>query len=106
MAQPTRITGTITTPWRVVVAGRDLNSLVNADIIHNVELPRAAEPEMEPWQQSRPRDLKVRLWLGRGGAAVIREFLDDAIDSLRDTIALVLFTVFVAWLYAPEGVLA
>jgi alpha-glucosidase len=39
MAQPTKVTGTITTPWRVVVAGRTLNDLVNADIIHNVAPP-------------------------------------------------------------------
>jgi hypothetical protein len=39
MVQPTKVTGTITTPWRVVVAGRTLNDLVNADIIHNVAPP-------------------------------------------------------------------
>src|SRR5262245_60051796 len=30
------IEGTITTPWRVVIAGRDLNTLVNSDAIHNL----------------------------------------------------------------------
>jgi alpha-glucosidase len=28
--------GTITTPWRVVMAGKDLNTLVNCDAIHNL----------------------------------------------------------------------
>jgi alpha-glucosidase len=30
------ITGTITTPWRVVTLGRDLNALVNSDILPNL----------------------------------------------------------------------
>lgn len=33
------IAGTITTPWRVVIAGRTLNDLVNADIVHNLAPP-------------------------------------------------------------------
>lgn len=33
---PASIVGTITTPWRVVMAGSDLNALVNCDIITNV----------------------------------------------------------------------
>jgi alpha-glucosidase len=33
------ISGTITTPWRIILAGRDLNTLVNADIITNVSDP-------------------------------------------------------------------
>jgi alpha-glucosidase len=36
------ITGTITTPWRVVLAGRDLNTLVNSDIVHNLCPPADA----------------------------------------------------------------
>jgi alpha-glucosidase len=30
------IAGTITSPWRVVIVGRTLNALVNADIVHNL----------------------------------------------------------------------
>jgi hypothetical protein len=33
---------------------------------------------------------------------VIRDFLDDLVDSMRDAFAYVLFTLFVGWLYAPE----
>jgi alpha-glucosidase len=40
------IAGTITTPWRVVIAGRTLNALVNADIVHN--LAPAPDPKLFP----------------------------------------------------------
>lgn len=36
---PAVINGTIKTPWRVVMIGADLNTLVNCDIIHNVSPP-------------------------------------------------------------------
>lgn len=39
LTQPAAITGTITTPWRVVMIGADLNALVNCDIVHNVAPP-------------------------------------------------------------------
>jgi alpha-glucosidase len=39
LAQPAAIEGTITTPWRVVMIGADLNTLVNCDIINNVSPP-------------------------------------------------------------------
>jgi len=39
LAVPAAMAGTITTPWRVVMAGRDLNTLVNCDIIGNVSPP-------------------------------------------------------------------
>ena len=39
LAKPAAIDGTITTPWRVVMTGADLNTLVNCDIINNVTLP-------------------------------------------------------------------
>jgi alpha-glucosidase len=41
------IKGAITTPWRVVIVGRTLNALVNADIVHNLAPPpdRALFPE-------------------------------------------------------------
>lgn len=40
------IAGTITTPWRVVLVGSDLNSLVNSDAIHNLCPP--ADPKLFP----------------------------------------------------------
>jgi alpha-glucosidase len=39
LAQPAAIEGTITTPWRVIMLGHDLNTLVNSDIIGNVAPP-------------------------------------------------------------------
>jgi alpha-glucosidase len=46
LAQPTAITGTITTPWRVVMIGPDLNTLVNCDVVHNVAPP--PDPRLFP----------------------------------------------------------
>ena len=40
------ITGTITTPWRVVMVGRDLNTLVNSTILPNLCLP--PDPKLFP----------------------------------------------------------
>jgi len=36
LGKPAAITGTITTPWRVVFVGRDLNTLVNSTIVPNL----------------------------------------------------------------------
>lgn len=38
LSKPAAITGTITTPWRVVMAGKDLNALVNCGIVQHVSL--------------------------------------------------------------------
>jgi alpha-glucosidase len=39
LSKPAAIAGTITSPWRVIIAGRTLNALVNADIVHNLAPP-------------------------------------------------------------------
>jgi alpha-glucosidase len=39
LAKPAAIEGTITTPWRVIMIGADLNTLVNCDIVNNVSPP-------------------------------------------------------------------
>jgi len=39
MTHPASVTGTISTPWRVIMIGADLNALVNCDIVHNVAAP-------------------------------------------------------------------
>ena len=39
LAKPASIDGTITTPWRVVMVGADLNALVNSDIVPNLAPP-------------------------------------------------------------------
>jgi alpha-glucosidase len=36
LGKPAAVTGTITTPWRVVMIGRDLNTLVNSTILPNL----------------------------------------------------------------------
>src|SRR5436190_15230070 len=36
LGKPAAVTGTIETPWRVVMVGRDLNALVTSDIVHNL----------------------------------------------------------------------
>ena len=50
LAKPAAIAGTITSPWRVVITGRTLNALVNADIVHNLAPTpdRALFPEAAP----------------------------------------------------------
>jgi alpha-glucosidase len=39
LSVPASVVGTIKTPWRVVMAGADLNALVNCDIVGNVSPP-------------------------------------------------------------------
>lgn len=39
LSHPAKVSGTITTPWRVIIVGRTLNDLVNADIVHNLAPP-------------------------------------------------------------------
>lgn len=46
LAQPAALDGTITTPWRVVMVGPDLNALVNCDIIANLCPP--PDPKLFP----------------------------------------------------------
>jgi alpha-glucosidase len=46
LSQPAAITGTITTPWRVVMIGPDLNTLVNCDVIPNLCPP--PDPKLFP----------------------------------------------------------
>ena len=43
---PAVIDGPITTPWRIVMIGADLNALVNSDIVHNVAPP--PDPKLFP----------------------------------------------------------
>jgi alpha-glucosidase len=43
---PAAITGTISTPWRVVIAGPDLNTLVNSDAVPNLCPP--PDPKLFP----------------------------------------------------------
>jgi alpha-glucosidase len=71
LAAPAAVEGTITTPWRVVMIGRDLNTLVNSDIVHNLAPP--ADPALFP------QGLKTD-WL-RPGRAVWR-YLDGGENTV------------------------
>jgi alpha-glucosidase len=46
LAKPAAVTGTITTPWRVVMVGADLNALVNCDAVHDLCPP--PDPKLFP----------------------------------------------------------
>jgi alpha-glucosidase len=46
VTNPAAIAGTITSPWRVIMIGRDLNALVNSDIVHNLCPP--PDPKLFP----------------------------------------------------------
>ncbi len=66
------VTGTITTPWRVVMLGRDLDALVNSDILPNLCPP--ADPRLFPQGMREP-------WL-EPGLAVWR-YVDGGDESLE-----------------------
>jgi alpha-glucosidase len=70
LEQPAAIEGTITTPWRVVIVSRDLNGLVNNDIVHNLAPP--PDPALFP------RGLETE-WI-KPGRAVWR-YLDGGDNS-------------------------
>ena len=46
VSQPAAVTGTITSPWRVIMVAPDLNTLVNCDTVHNLCPP--ADPKLFP----------------------------------------------------------
>jgi alpha-glucosidase len=70
LAVPAAVVGPITTPWRVVLVGKDLNALVNSDAIPSLNPP--PDPKLFP------QGLKTA-WL-RPGRAVWR-YLDGPLDT-------------------------
>ena len=66
------IDGDITTPWRVVIIGKDLNSLVNCDIIQSLSPP--------PVKELFPHGLKTA-WLKPGRC--VWKFLDGGDSDLE-----------------------
>ncbi len=52
LATPASITGTVTTPWRVVLVAADLNTLVNSDVLPNLCPP--ADPKLFPQGMNTP----------------------------------------------------
>jgi alpha-glucosidase len=82
LQQPAAIAGTIITPWRVVIIGSDLNTLVNSDIVHNLCPPpdKSLFPEGLHTSWIRP-GRAVWKYLDGGGEGtvdVMKRFTDDA----------------------------
>ncbi len=73
LGKPAAIQGTIVTPWRVVLVGRDLNTLVNSTVIPNLCPP--------PDPQYFPAGLKTA-WI-KPGRAVWR-YLDGGGSSIEE----------------------
>jgi alpha-glucosidase len=72
LATAAALDGPIATPWRVVLVGPDLNSLVNSDAVHNLAAP--PDPRLFPQGLATP-------WL-RSGRAVWR-YLDGGESSFE-----------------------
>ena len=72
LSAPAAIDGTITTPWRVVMIARDLNTLVNSDSVANLSAP--------PDKQFFPDGVRTS-WV-RPGRAVWR-YLDGGDNTLE-----------------------
>jgi alpha-glucosidase len=73
LAKPAALTGTITTPWRVVMVGADLNALVNCDMIENVSPP--------PDRKIFPAGINTD-WLKPGRA--VWKYLDGGENTLEE----------------------
>jgi alpha-glucosidase len=74
LSQPASVSGTVTTPWRVVMIGANLNTLVNSDILPNLCPP--PDPKLFP------QGLKTD-WLKPGRA--VWKYLDGGDSSLEGT---------------------
>jgi alpha-glucosidase len=72
LAKPAAIAGEIVTPWRVVMVGADLSTLVNSDVIHNVSPP----PDQTIFPQGAATD-----WLRPGRC--VWKYLDGGESSLE-----------------------
>jgi alpha-glucosidase len=82
LRQPAVISGTITTPWRVVMTGKDLNTLVNSDIVANLNAP--PDPKLFPegintaWIKPGRAVWKYLNGGGAGSLEVMKHFTDGA----------------------------
>jgi len=82
MLQPASIAGTITTPWRVVIIGKDLNALVNSDVVADLNLP--PDPKLFPkgintgWIKPGRAVWKYLNGGGDGTLEVMKHFTDGA----------------------------
>ncbi|HET8546640.1 MAG TPA: glycoside hydrolase family 97 catalytic domain-containing protein [Bryobacteraceae bacterium] len=73
MKEPASIEGDIATPWRIVIAGSDLNVLVNADIVHAVAPP----PDLKYF----PKGIRTS-WIRPGRA--VWKYLDGGENTLEE----------------------
>jgi alpha-glucosidase len=73
LSKPAAITGTITTPWRVVMVGPDLNTLVNCDAVANLCPP--PDPKLFPKGQDTE-------WIRPGRA--VWKYLDGGQNTLAE----------------------
>jgi alpha-glucosidase len=76
LAQPAAVERTITTPWRVLIVGSDLNGLVNSDLVTN--LCPAPDPKLFP-------DGPNTSWIRPGRA--VWEYLDgrkSTVDEMKE----------------------
>ena len=82
MRQPAKVKGSLTTPWRVVIIGKDLNALVNSDIVTN--LNPAPDPKLFPggihtgWIKPGRAVWKYLNGGGDGTPEVMKHFTDGA----------------------------
>jgi len=74
LAQPAAVAGTITTPWRVVMIGSDLNTLVNCDIVSDLSPP----PDPRYFPQGLHTD-----WIKPGRA--VWKYLDGGGENTLET---------------------
>jgi alpha-glucosidase len=72
-ARPAAVTGSITTPWRLVLVGPDLNTLVNSDLVHAVAPP--------PDPQLFPKGIQTN-WIKPGRA--VWKYLDGGDNTLEE----------------------
>ena len=73
VSQPAKVNGGIVTPWRVIVIGKDLNALVNSDIVHN--LCPAPDPKLFPKGMATD-------WIKPGRA--VWKYLDGGANTFED----------------------
>lgn len=77
------VKGTIKTPWRVIIAGRDLNSIVNSDAVYNLCAP--ADKKYFPDQDNEWVKTGRAVWKyldggGDGTLSVMKKFSKEAAD--------------------------
>lgn len=84
LSRPAAITGTVTTPWRVVMIANGLNALVNNDIVHNLCPP--PDPKLFPqgirtaWIQPGPAVWKYLDGGGDGTLETMKEYSRQAAE--------------------------